>query len=158
MTNNAAMTIDAKADTTTTDTSEVPGQGLSPMLIGLTGSVIAMAILAPMAINGNLIAAALLIPMLIVCTGIYTWSVLCPGPVTSLKIDTNARSMEVVQANAFAEKRRTISFDDIADIAQASDDKPAIAMTLKDGEVISMPPDLAHASMAEVARNLKPAS
>ena len=43
--------------------------------------------------------------MLIVCVGIYAWSVLRPGPIMGLQLDSWNGILELMQVNAFAEKR-----------------------------------------------------
>lgn len=87
----------------------------SPFIIGLVGAVIGMALLEPSVLrNGPLIVSALLIPSLIVSVGIYAWSVISPGDIVGLIVDPTARSIEVVQSNAFASRRARIPFHAIA--------------------------------------------
>jgi len=97
----------------------------SPFMIGLVGAVLGMALIAPDLLrNGPLIASALLIPSMLVSVGIYAWSVVNPGDIVGLIVDRKARTLELVQANAFAMRRSRIAFGDIARIGlEASYDR-----------------------------------
>ncbi len=87
----------------------------SPFIIGLVCAVIGMALLEPSVLrNGPLIVSALLIPSLIISVGIYAWSVISPGDIVGLIVHPAARSIEIVQSNAFASRRARITFHAIA--------------------------------------------
>ncbi len=133
--------------------------GLSPMLIGLVASVIAMAFIAPATIrNGHLVTTALLIPMLILCVGIYAWSVLQPGPIMGLQVDTSNRILELIHVNAFAEKRRPVPFAIISGLSRETTyDRDGYAasrtvLALKDGETIELALQLDDGHLRELQR------
>lgn len=90
----------------------------APFILGLVGVVIAGAVLAPGVMrNGPLLASAVLVPALIVCVGIYAWSVINPGDIVGLVVDREARMVELVQANAFSSRRTVVPFSRIARVA-----------------------------------------
>lgn len=90
----------------------------SPFIIGLVGAVVGMELLAPgMMRQPHLVASALLVPSLIICVGIYAWSVISPGDIVGLVVDRAERSIELLQSNAFASRRTEIAFEDVARVA-----------------------------------------
>jgi uncharacterized membrane protein YeaQ/YmgE (transglycosylase-associated protein family) len=133
----------------------------APVLIGLIGSVVATLLIAPAAIkNGHLLATVMLIPMLLGSVAIYTWSVLNPGKVVGLMVDTELRTLDLIQSNSFAERRTRLGFSDISDIAYgrpaAAGDSapPQTALHFRDGETLPLAINLDEGNVAELRRLL----
>lgn len=160
------MTATTNEDRTfLSDGSYDPKAGLlhlaSPFMVGLVGSVIGMAILAPgMLRNSSVIVSALLVPSLIVCVGIYAWSVISPGDIVGVIVDRSTRTLELVQANAFASRQTPLSFDDIAGVkVEASYDQDGYAsergvLVLRSGEQIALAFPLDETAAADLSRQL----
>ncbi|MEZ5817409.1 MAG: hypothetical protein R3D44_10035 [Hyphomicrobiaceae bacterium] len=90
----------------------------SPLLIGFIAAIFGMAFMAPGVMrNWTFIAGALLMPAFFVAAAIYAWSVINPGDIVGLVVDRASRTIEVVQSNAFAARRTSFAFHDIARIA-----------------------------------------
>lgn len=147
------------------DGSYDPKAGLlhaaSPFMIGLVGSVIGMAFLAPgMLRNSSVIVSALLIPSMIVCVGIYAWSVISPGDIVGVIIDRSTRTLELVQANAFASRQMPLHFDEIARIAvEQSYDQDGYAtqrgvLILRTGDQVALGFPFDEAAAADLRRQL----
>jgi hypothetical protein len=117
-----------------------------PFMLGLVGAVIGMALLQPgMLRHGPVIVSALLIPSMIVCVGVYAWSVFNPGDPVGVIVDRAKRTVAVVQANAFATRQNLIDTDEIARAAlETAYDRDGYetthaVLTLRSGERIPLP-------------------
>ncbi len=143
-----------------TDTSKLGGmRWLSAGLIGLGGPMIAGLMFFPGLAVGAQVAAFMGLGLLAVAAAsIYTISVLIPGDVVGIEVDTAEGAVDLVHQGAFASVRRSHKFDAIRDVrlTKAYDrdgysfDAPELL--LNDGTVFALPADL---SAADVAALLK---
>lgn len=135
----------------------------SPVLIGLLGAVLGMWLLAPEAItDGRALITVLLMPLLFASVAIYSWTVLNPGEYVGLVIDTEQRTLELVQSNPFAERRTTVPFADVVHVSRETcaeeageHDKNAVVVELRSGKVVTLALQLDDGHVAELRRLLQ---
>ena len=119
---------------------------LSPILLGLAAPMLVIGVVDPSIIqHGRVIIFALLAPMLMVATVLFAASLLWPGDVTAIIVDSKARKVEFVQSGVLATSSVEVHFDQIAALGLASrfdDDgypfsQPEIQ--LRDGQRMALP-------------------
>ena len=120
---------------------------LSPILLGLATPMMVIGIIDPAIIqHGRVIIFALLASMLLVATLLFAASLLWPGDVTAIVIDTKARRVEFVQSGLIATSSVEVHFDQIAALGMASrfdDDGYPFTQSeiqLRDGQRVALPP------------------
>ena len=119
---------------------------LSPILLGLATPMMVIGIIDPAIIqHGRVIIFALLASMLLVATLLFAASLLWPGDVTAIVIDTKARRVEFVQSGLIATSSVEVHFDQIAALGMASrfdDDGYPFTQSeiqLRDGQRVALP-------------------
>ena len=119
---------------------------LSPILLGLATPMMVIGIIDPAIIqHGRVIIFALLASMLLVTTLLFAASLLWPGDVTAIVIDTKARRVEFVQSGLVATSSVDVHFDQIAALGMASrfdDDGYPFTQSeiqLRDGQRVALP-------------------
>lgn len=91
------------------------GKAVLPMILGLVAPILLVLLIDPAAVkHGRFLTVAILIPSLLIAVAIYTYCVVHPGDVCGLVVDPAARTVTIVQANAFALRRTPLSFAEIA--------------------------------------------
>ena len=120
---------------------------LSPILLGLATPMMVIGIIDPAIIqHGRVIIFALLASMLLVATLLFAASLLWPGDVTAIVIDSKARRVEFVQSGLIATSSVEVHFDQIAALGMASrfdDDGYPFTQSeiqLRDGQRVALPP------------------
>ena len=119
---------------------------LSPILLGLATPMMVIGIIDPAIIqHGRVIIFALLASMLLVATLLFAASLLWPGDVTAIVIDSKARRVEFVQSGLIATSSVEVHFDQIAALGMASrfdDDGYPFTQSeiqLRDGQRVALP-------------------
>ena len=134
----------------------------SPVLIGLVGAVLGMWLLAPSALaDGRALASVLLMPLLFASVAIYSWTVFNPGDYVGLVIDTDRRTLDLIQSNPFAERRTTVGFDAVAclSLEERADEtgktKLCTVVNLRNGETVALAMRLDDGHVNEIKRLIK---
>jgi hypothetical protein len=114
---------------------------IAPILIGLSAPVIAFSLLSPQFVaHGRFLLIALMTALLLVATLMFVASLLLDGPLTSVVVDPERRSLVLVHTSPVASKYRAVPFGDIAALRltyQYDDDGYRYAapeLVLRDGE------------------------
>lgn len=131
----------------------------SPMLIGGVASVLGMVLIAPGVLrNGHMLVFLFLVPMLFVSIAIYAWSVLVPGDVVGLAVDTTKRTIGLIQSNPFAARRTEVAFADVSSLELTSVydcdgySAQSTVMTLANGQKLTLSIGLDAGNIEEVRR------
>lgn len=89
----------------------------APMILCLAAPILVMMLIDPSILrHASFLLLAILVPMLLVSVGIYIFSVLNPGDIAGVIADAGRREVDLLHANAFATRRTTIAFADIANV------------------------------------------
>ncbi len=149
----AAKTSLAIGDTSTSTLGAM--RWLSAALIGLGGPMIAGLMFFPgMAVGAQIAAFTGLGLLAVAAASIYTISVLVPGDVMGVEVDSAAGSIDLIHRGAFASLRRTYDVADVRDIRLTkSYDRDGYAfeapeLVLQDGKVFALPGSITTAEIA----------
>jgi hypothetical protein len=123
-------------------------QLLSPLLLGLMVPFVAAAYFDPEALEHVKYPIWLfLIVMMLLCTGLFIYTVHVPGQLSRLEVDRNSRAVEIVWQSLLSTTTHTVPFEEISALKVRNDydddgyPTPVAEIVLRSRDAIRLPAD-----------------